>query len=93
MEEAAKKGAIQLYGAVEEDIELDQEKLKKALAKEALFQKQDVEDDRKRKYNSFTSTEVTAEEMEAYRMKKTRGDDPMAKMLGSDELLPVDGDK
>ena len=30
-------------------------------------------DDRKRKYNSMKTSDVTEEEMEAYRMKKVRG--------------------
>jgi pre-mRNA-processing factor SLU7 len=37
-------------------------------------------DERKRKYNSFASTETTAEEMEAYHRAKMRSDDPMAQM-------------
>jgi len=43
----------------------------------------------KRKYNSEESSEVSQEEMEAYRMKKARTDDPMAAMLGSDKLLDL----
>ena len=43
-------------------------------------------DGRKRKYNSFVSSEVTPEEMEAYRMKKGNFEDPMSK-LSSDVLL------
>jgi len=35
----------------------------------------------KRGYNSMKSTEVTEEDMEVYRMKKIRSDDPMAKFL------------
>ena len=90
---AAHTTGAALYGEVEEGVELDQEKLKKALEKEEAFQKaakEDPEDDRKRKYNSFVSTEVTAEEMEAYRMKKNRSEDPMAK-ISSDDILPLDG--
>jgi pre-mRNA-processing factor SLU7 len=38
-------------------------------------------DERKRKYNSLAGTvdeaAMTPEEMEAYRIKKSRGDDPM----------------
>jgi pre-mRNA-processing factor SLU7 len=89
-EERAPTGAS-LYGEVEDGVELDQEKLRKAIEKEEEFQKNfDKEDteEKKRKYNSFTSTEVTAEEMEAYRMKKSRSDDPMSK-IDSEELLPM----
>ena len=35
-------------------------------------------DERKRKYNSMSTTDVTEEEMEAYMLKKNRGDDPLA---------------
>lgn len=40
-------------------------------------------DERKRPYNSVYETrEPTEEEMEAYRMKRQRPDDPMASFLG-----------
>lgn len=40
-------------------------------------------DERKRPYNSLYETrEPTEEEMEAYRMKRQRPDDPMASFLG-----------
>jgi len=60
---------------------LDAAKLKAAIAKEKAFQAAEVEqDDKKRKFNSFQSSEVTPEEMEAYRMGKTNDfNDPMAK--------------
>ena len=62
-----------------------------AIAKEEQFQKDALRheteaDDKKRKYNSMTSYEVTPEEMEAYRMKKTNDfNDPMAKFMGGDD--------
>uniref|UniRef100_A0A8B9FGI7 Pre-mRNA-splicing factor SLU7 n=1 Tax=Amazona collaria TaxID=241587 RepID=A0A8B9FGI7_9PSIT len=64
-----------------------QEKLKKALnAEEArlLHAKELMQmDERKRPYNSiYDSREPTEEEMEAYRMKRQRPDDPMASFLG-----------
>lgn len=64
-----------------------QEKLKKALnAEEArLLQVKEIMqlDERKRPYNSVYETrEPTEEEMEAYRMKRQRPDDPMASFLG-----------
>nr|XP_020759006.1 pre-mRNA-splicing factor SLU7 [Odocoileus virginianus texanus] len=63
------------------------EKLKKALnAEEArlLHVKEIMQiDERKRPYNSIYETrEPTEEEMEAYRMKRQRPDDPMASFLG-----------
>ncbi|KAK7807311.1 hypothetical protein U0070_007446 [Myodes glareolus] len=63
------------------------EKLKKALnAEEArlLHVKEIMQiDERKRPYNSVYETrEPTEEEMEAYRMKRQRPDDPMASFLG-----------
>ncbi|XP_033373564.1 pre-mRNA-splicing factor SLU7 isoform X3 [Parus major] len=64
-----------------------QEKLKKALnAEEArlLHIKEIMQlDERKRPYNSqYEAREPTEEEMEAYRMKRQRPDDPMASFLG-----------
>uniref|UniRef100_A0A8C5UCH2 Pre-mRNA-splicing factor SLU7 n=1 Tax=Malurus cyaneus samueli TaxID=2593467 RepID=A0A8C5UCH2_9PASS len=64
-----------------------QEKLKKALnAEEArlLHVKEIMQlDERKRPYNSqYEAREPTEEEMEAYRMKRQRPDDPMASFLG-----------
>ncbi|KAG8439098.1 hypothetical protein GDO86_005346 [Hymenochirus boettgeri] len=64
-----------------------QEKLKKALAAEDSRLKHVEEilqiDERKRAYNSIYETrEPTEEEMEAYRMKRQRADDPMASFLG-----------
>lgn len=43
--------------------------------------------DRKRTFNSMQSIDVSIEDMEAYRMLKVQRDDPMANLLGSDELL------
>uniref|UniRef100_A0A6I8QNP1 Pre-mRNA-splicing factor SLU7 n=1 Tax=Xenopus tropicalis TaxID=8364 RepID=A0A6I8QNP1_XENTR len=63
------------------------DKLKKALNAEEARLKQVEEmmqlDERKRGYNSvYESREPTEEEMEAYRMKRQRPDDPMASFLG-----------
>lgn len=52
---------------------LDDKKLKKSKRKET--------DERKRAYTSASTCEVDAEEMEAYRMKRLRSEDPMAKFL------------
>ncbi|KAL3659281.1 hypothetical protein V7S43_015859 [Phytophthora oleae] len=74
--------------------ELDEKKLKKAIKKAAKEKKQQAEqDDKKRKYNSMGNYEVKAEEMEAYKLLKSRGEDPMAKVLGSDVLLEQDEGK
>ena len=69
---------------VGEDVELDKHRLDEALRKLDERDKKQVEvDDRKRKYNSMqTDGEMpTEEEMEAYRMKKARDEDPMAKII------------
>uniref|UniRef100_A0A8C5PA64 Pre-mRNA-splicing factor SLU7 n=1 Tax=Leptobrachium leishanense TaxID=445787 RepID=A0A8C5PA64_9ANUR len=67
--------------------EKKKEKLKKALnAEEARLQQVNELlqlDERKRAYNNVYETrEPTEEEMEAYRMKRQRPDDPMAAFLG-----------
>jgi pre-mRNA-processing factor SLU7 len=70
-----------------EDVELDEDKLKAALKKQDALNRAAVQtDDRKRKFNSLAGAqeEVTPEEMEAYRMTRTRADDPMAAFLSAD---------
>ncbi|XP_063784836.1 pre-mRNA-splicing factor SLU7 [Pseudophryne corroboree] len=67
--------------------EKKKDKLKKALNAEEARLKHVQEilqmDERKRAYNSMYETrEPTEEEMEAYRMKRQRPDDPMASFLG-----------
>src|SRR5690606_7454936 len=60
------------------------ERLRKALEAEDRRAKEYVEkDERKRKYNSRSKDtyEVTEEEMEAYRQKKIRSEDPMRAFL------------
>lgn len=77
-----------LYGEADQSQSFDQEKLK--AARERLEKKNHdsfQSDDRKRKYNSVDAeVDVTAEDMEAFRMTKNRTDDPMSK-LKNDELL------
>lgn len=61
------------------EIVLDDDKLSAALAKER--KRKQTKDDgggKKKKYNSLEHTEVTEEELEAYRVEKSRGEDPMA---------------
>ncbi|KAG6597364.1 Pre-mRNA-splicing factor SLU7, partial [Cucurbita argyrosperma subsp. sororia] len=65
---------------VPDDLVLDQKKLNEALKKEDERRKEE-RDERKRKYNVRWNDEVTAEDMEAYRMKKVHHDDPMKDFL------------
>ncbi|XP_077992994.1 pre-mRNA-splicing factor SLU7-like [Glandiceps talaboti] len=73
----------------EEEIRLRRERLKKALEEEDRKRKEAEAilslDERKRPYNSLQTfndyKEPTEEEMEAYRMKRRREDDPMAQFL------------
>ncbi|KAJ3288107.1 mRNA splicing protein [Blyttiomyces sp. JEL0837] len=78
----------------EGDIVLDKDKLKKALEAEEKRKKESIrmeeEEDfrggKKRKYNSTeVNTEVTEEELEAYRMKRANFEDPMANYKDDDE--------
>ncbi len=84
-----------MYGEADQFQELDREKLDAAMQKEELRRKEGGvaggKDKNKRKYNSIGGSEidVTAEEMEAYRLKKDRTDDPMAR-IGSEEILEYD---
>lgn len=80
-----------LYGEADQFVELDEQKLKAAMLKEAERETKGGggggDGDKKRKYNSVgTEVDITAEEMEAYRLKKDRTDDPMAQ-FGSEEIL------
>jgi pre-mRNA-processing factor SLU7 len=75
-----------LYGEADVSAKVDQKRLKELMKK---MDKNDAEskDDRQRGYNSLkTDVDVTEEDMEAYRLRKERGDDPMAK-ISSTELL------
>ena len=76
-----------LYGEVDQFIELDKKKLKEAMAKQEEHEENGGDDKKKRKYNSVNAdVDVTEEQMEAYRLKKERSDDPMAQ-LDSDKIL------
>ena len=73
-----------LYGEANPTADLDQSKVQEALKRS---QQENEKDDRKRKYHSLNVEEnMTEEEMEAYRLKKERSSDPMAK-LGTEEVL------
>ena len=74
-----------MYGEADQFASFDKEKLKAAMLQEEEHSTK--RDENKRKYNSLGSeVDVTEEQMEAYRLKKGRSDDPMAK-LGTDEIL------
>lgn len=71
--------------AAAEDQELDPEKVKAALKKLEKQEREAAEagdDERKRKFNSLQGadddSQMTPEEMEAYRLKKSRAEDPTA---------------
>ena len=77
----------ELFGTDAAAVDLDEEKLKEAVKRQKAFAKEKIEtDDRKRKFNSMQSSEVTKEDMEAYRLIRSHGEDPMAK-ISSDKLL------
>ncbi|XP_014665838.1 PREDICTED: pre-mRNA-splicing factor SLU7-like [Priapulus caudatus] len=66
--------------------EIDQKKLKKALKQEELNNQKALrmlaQDERKRPYNSMKGVKApTEEEIEAFRMKRPRSDDPMSRFL------------
>ncbi|XP_072961505.1 pre-mRNA-splicing factor SLU7 [Typha angustifolia] len=65
---------------VPDDLVLDKKLLAEALKKEDERKKEE-RDERKRKYNVKWNDEVTAEDMEAFRMKRVHHDDPMKDFL------------
>ena len=76
-----------MYGEADQKAELDKNKVKAALEKLDREEKDANKSNSKRKYNSMNAeTEVTEEEMEAYRMRKGNRSDPMDK-IASDEIL------
>ncbi|RZC49351.1 hypothetical protein C5167_017770 [Papaver somniferum] len=78
---AAEEKKLAPWGTdVPEDQVLDPKRLNEALRKEDE-RKREERDERKRKYNVKWNDEVTAEDMEAYRMKRTHHDDPMKDFL------------
>ncbi|KAL0585282.1 hypothetical protein ABG067_004987 [Albugo candida] len=64
--------------------DLDQKKLLKAIKRARKEQTSSI---RKRNYNSMESSYVTAEDMEAYKLLKSREEDPMAEFLGRKNVL------
>ena len=76
-----------LYGEADQKAQLDRDKVKAAMEKLDREEKEAADKKNKRKYNSMNAeTEVTEEEMEAYRMRKEVSSDPMSK-ISSDEIL------
>ncbi|GLJ05215.1 hypothetical protein SUGI_0013910 [Cryptomeria japonica] len=65
---------------VTDNLLLDKKRLAEALKQEDE-RKREEKDERKRRYNVSWNDEVTAEDMEAYRMKKVHHDDPMKDFL------------
>ncbi|XP_057475093.1 pre-mRNA-splicing factor SLU7-like [Actinidia eriantha] len=65
---------------VPDGLVLDQKLLAEALKKED-GRKREEKDERKRKYNVKWNDQVTAEDMEAFRMKRVHHDDPMKDFL------------
>jgi pre-mRNA-processing factor SLU7 len=85
---ASRPTMSKMYGEAEQFKEIDKEKLKAALEKEgAQSNDEKTGGTGKRKYNSIDANlDVTEEDMEVYRLKKERGNDPMAQLSG-EELL------
>ena len=90
-----------VYGEADANVVLDQDKMKEALRKAADWQQANGSDgaggqglsDRaegvtnKRGYHSMASVEVSAEDMEAWRIKRLKEQDPMSALMDSDVLL------
>jgi len=75
-----------LYGEADLNAKVDQSRVQEVLKKMDM-EYAEGKNDTKRKYNSLSAdVDVTQEEMEAYRLRKERSNDPMAK-IRSDELL------
>lgn len=68
-----------MWGGGGEDKAYDEEKIEAALKKMVAQERESQLDDRKRSYHSMmaNSVDVSPEEMEAYRIMKSRTDDPM----------------
>lgn len=77
----------QLKEKKEKEEKEKEERFKKAMVEEEALSKKRVEtDDRKRQYNSSSKEQydVTEEDMEAYRLKRQRADDPMRNFVDKD---------
>lgn len=82
---------VDIFGEADASVmsQLDPQKVKDALSKSSTSGAVSL-DDRKRTYNSMQAVDVTLEDMEAYRLKRGKEEDPMAALLDSEELLPTD---
>mmetsp|Transcript_17925 Transcript_17925/g.22861 ORF Transcript_17925/g.22861 Transcript_17925/m.22861 type:complete len:183 (+) Transcript_17925:1714-2262(+) len=87
-----------LYGDGKADVMLDPEKMKAALGRAKNQQNEELNGigksrKNKKKYNSFENDgkDVTAEDMEVYRMKKVKTSDPMSELMGKgdDYVAPL----
>ncbi len=67
----------------EGDVQLDSSKLKSALEEEKERIKRGARGDAK--YNALQESEMSEEQLEAYRMLRTRGEDPMANYVDDGE--------
>ncbi|GFH13758.1 Slu7 domain-containing protein [Haematococcus lacustris] len=73
------KPHVDVWGSETAEVELDATKVKEAVQRLEKAEREAVDDEGKRKYNPADSANaaVTPEEMEAWRMKRSRADDPM----------------
>ena len=83
-----------VYGESSGDVVLSEEKMAEALKRAEARMKREREEaaeeeegTRKRSYNSMQTVEVTPEDMEAYRILKSKRQDPMAELISGDEIL------
>ncbi len=69
---------------------LNEAALQESLRKEEEWKKRDFNkegDDRRRSFNSMKSVDMSVEDMEAYRMKKSRREDPMASFVENESVI------
>lgn len=71
-------------GDVADDVQIDPKKLVDALKKHDEREEESKKGKNKRGYNVTHDSTVTAEDMEAYRMKKRSTEDPMNRAAGTD---------
>jgi len=74
----------QLYGEADSSVTLDEAKMKEALRKAT---ENDGGASNKRGYNSMATVDVSAEDIEAWRIKRLKEADPMSALINSDVLL------
>mmetsp|Transcript_32136 Transcript_32136/g.32762 ORF Transcript_32136/g.32762 Transcript_32136/m.32762 type:complete len:636 (-) Transcript_32136:189-2096(-) len=81
-----------VFGESSGSIALDEDKLQQAMRKAQEIEERNKKvdkDERKRAYNSMEPVDVTPEDMEAFRRTRQKREDPMAALLDSEELLPL----